>query len=151
MNLTMIKLLKDLDPHHSSTDNYINHVLEIFPDKARNTLINNIVRSIAVELEGETDEPVTTDIKRLIRMVGSLHGKTGFVVTPLTRQEFDTFDPLRDAVHFSDDPVKVEVVKPGEIGLRGETVTLPAEGDICEIPECAAVFFCGRGMVRPLG
>ena len=33
---------------------------------------------------GETDEPVTADVRRLIRCPGSLHGGSGLRVTPLT-------------------------------------------------------------------
>ncbi|MFQ5885338.1 MAG: DNA primase small subunit domain-containing protein, partial [Thermoplasmata archaeon] len=56
---------------------------------------------------GETDEPVTSDIKRLIRLPSSLHGKTGFRVVLLTRSQLDDFDPLVDAVtsRWSDDLV----------------------------------------------
>jgi DNA primase small subunit len=40
---------------------------------------------------------VTTDIHRLIRLPGSLHGGTGLRVVPLSREEVDRFDPFRDA------------------------------------------------------
>src|SRR3989475_13236274 len=45
----------------------------------------------------ETDEPVTSDIKRLIRLPHSLHCKTGLAVVPMTRAALDGFLPLRDA------------------------------------------------------
>ncbi|MCA1813180.1 MAG: hypothetical protein LC624_04420 [Halobacteriales archaeon] len=34
-------------------------------------------------MTGETDEPVTSDVKRLIRLPGSVHGKTGLRVVPV--------------------------------------------------------------------
>ncbi|MBI4393010.1 MAG: DNA primase catalytic subunit PriS [Euryarchaeota archaeon] len=85
----------------------------------------------AVFAAGETDEPVTSDIKRLIRLPGSLHGKSGLTVTPLTIDELRRFEPLRDAAHLPDDEVHVKVsgemsfplqgkkwdVKPGETSL----------------------------------
>lgn len=58
---------------------------------------------------GQTDEPVTSDIHRLIRLPGSLHGKTSLKVVSLTRDELTGFDPLRDAVaDFPDETVDVE-------------------------------------------
>ena len=42
----------------------------------------------------EIDEPVTTDIHRLIRMPGSLHGKTGLMVVPVSPEALRSFDPL---------------------------------------------------------
>ena len=57
-----------------------------------------VVRNAAVDVQAETDAPVTTDIHRLIRLPDSLHGGTGFRVVPLRREEVDAFDPFRDAV-----------------------------------------------------
>src|SRR5437867_13315839 len=59
----------------------------------------------------ETDEPVTSDIKRLIRMPSSLHGKTGLQVVPMSRDELDEFRPLRDAVPkaWTDDSVRMNL------------------------------------------
>jgi DNA primase small subunit len=44
------------------------------------------------------DEPVTTDLHRLIRMPLSLHGGTGFRVTPVDIDSIDEFDPFSDAI-----------------------------------------------------
>lgn len=44
------------------------------------------------------DEPVTTDLNRLIRLPGSLHGGSGLTVTPIDRDDLDAFDPLVDAI-----------------------------------------------------
>jgi len=66
-------------------------------DVARD-LLEAIAQGAAVQLQGETDAPVTTDIHRLIRLPGSLHGGTGFRVVPLAREAVDAFDPFRDAL-----------------------------------------------------
>ena len=96
------------------------------------------------DLEGETDEPVTSDIKRLIRLPSSLHGKTGLKVLPLSRDGLDDFEPLRDAVPkiFSDKPIKIVVKKPISVRLKNETFDLK-EGEI-EVPEYAAIFLICR-------
>ncbi len=46
------------------------------------------------------DEPVTTDIHRLIRLPGSLHGKTGFIVKKVELSALADFDPFRHAQTF---------------------------------------------------
>src|SRR3972149_4332185 len=85
--------------------------IEALSDRSRDLLIR-LVKDLqpirlgehaGVSLEGivqrgETDEPVTSDIKRLIRMPSSLPRKTGLRVVPLTRDALDDFRPLRDAI-----------------------------------------------------
>lgn len=98
------------------------------------------------EERGETDEPVTADVRRLIRCPGSLHGGSGFRVTPLTLQALEDFDPLWDAVVFGDEPVAVEIIKPFRTEIKGESYRL-AEGGT-EVPACAAVFLMARGVAE---
>jgi DNA primase small subunit len=96
-------------------------------------------------LAGEVDEPVTADIKRLIRLPGSVHGKSGLRVTPLSRDALTDFDPLRDAVpkEYSSDPVRITMKRDSEITILGERMRLKGE---TEVPEYAAVFLIGRKM-----
>lgn len=96
------------------------------------------------EQRGETDEPVTADVKRLIRFPSSLHGGSGFRVTPLTIDGLEDFDPLFDAVVFGGESVPVVVVKPCSLEMRGESFAL-AEGP-SELPAYAAVFLMARGL-----
>jgi DNA primase small subunit len=115
--------------------------LEAFSsDRNRNQFVRFILNNLRV-LAGETDEPVTSDIKRLIRLPGSLHGKTGFVVRLLDRESLDDFEPLRDAVWegFTDTPVKVTGKENFEIDLKGESFTIK-KGAETELPEFAALF-----------
>ncbi|HEX2022427.1 MAG TPA: DNA primase small subunit PriS [Candidatus Thermoplasmatota archaeon] len=113
-------------------------LLEQFDALAREPVVKALVREAKVLSEGETDEPVTADVKRLIRLPGSLHGKTGLRVTPLSVDEFDRFDPLRDAVAFSDAPARVVVSKPTEVPLLGKPFT--AQPGEQELPLYAAMF-----------
>jgi DNA primase small subunit len=96
------------------------------------------------EERGETDEPVTADIRRLIRCPGSLHGGSGFRVTPLTVRSLEAFDPLQDAVVFGDNPVSLEIEKPFSTQMRGESFRL-SEGRT-EVPLHVAVFLLARGV-----
>jgi DNA primase small subunit len=70
--------------------------------------------------KGEADEPVTADVKRLIRLPNTLHGKTGLRVVVVPVDELARFDPLRDAVAFGEEPVDVVVSKPERVRLGDE-------------------------------
>jgi len=102
-------------------------------------------------MKGETDEPVTSDIKRLIRLPSSLHGKTGFEVVPLERDDLDGFDPFSDAVPraFGKDMVRIRLEKPAEVRLRDQDFSL--EAGASEVPEFAAVFLVCRKLATVVG
>ncbi len=90
------------------------------------------------------DPPVTADVKRLIRLPNSLHGKTGLKVTPISLDELEDFDPLRDAVVFGDEEVKVRILKRVRVKLKGEEFRLtPGKS---KVPEYLAVFLICRGV-----
>lgn len=111
----------------------------------QNMLVKIMKEDVAYRLSGEVDEPVTADIKRLIRLPGSVHGKSGLRVTPITREELTDFDPLQMAVPdvYSDDPVKITMRRPADLEMKGERFSLKGE---TEVPEFAAVFLIGRKM-----
>lgn len=120
-------------------------IFEVFSsDLLLNAFLGMVENHVKVSLEGETDEPVTSDIKRLIRLPSSLHGKTGLRVVSLTRREIDDFDPLRDAIPSSlgDSPVKMNIQKDVDIRLRDERFSL-REGEN-EVPEFAVLFLACR-------
>ncbi len=60
--------------------------------------LEEILKKAEIVVQGETDAPVTTDIHRLIRLPGSLHGGTGLRVVPLSLDQLEPFDPFRDAL-----------------------------------------------------
>jgi len=92
------------------------------------------------------DEPVTTDIRRLIRHPSSLHGGSGFRVTPLDVREVDDFDPLIDAVVFSERTVRVESSFAIEMPILGNCYTV--EKGMNTVPEALAIFLCSRGIAE---
>ncbi len=99
--------------------------------------------SIIDRLRVYIDAPVTADVKRLIRMPGSLHGKTGLRVTEV--RDLESFDPLTDAVVFGDEIVAVKVIRDFKVRLRGESVKL-RKGERVRVPEFVAVFVMCRGV-----
>jgi len=97
------------------------------------------------------DEPVTTDINRLIRLPGSLHGGTGLAVRRLERDAVGAFDPLSDAVPgtFVGNEITVYLREEATVELRGERFTLQ-EG-VRSVPEYVGVFAMARGDATKAG
>jgi DNA primase small subunit len=100
------------------------------------------------ERGARADEPVTTDTRRLIRMPSSLHGGSGFRVTPLVDDPAE-FDPLVDAVVFGREEVKVDMKAGLSMPLSGNRYTL--QKGINTVPEALAVFVCCRGVAEIAG
>ena len=121
------------------------NTMAVLSQSTQNILVKIMKEDVAYRLSGEVDEPVTADIKRLIRLPGSVHGKSGLRVTPITRSQLTDFDPLQMAVpeEYSDDPVKITMRRPSELDMKGEHFRLEGE---TEVPEFAAVFLIGRKM-----
>lgn len=94
----------------------------------------------------QVDEPVTTDIRRLIRLPGSLHAKSGFKVVALDVKELPEFDPLIDAVAFGEREIIVESAKDYSFSLLGSRYDIQ-KGKI-KVPEAVAVYLCARGMAE---
>ena len=123
--------------------------IDFFNDKQTLTSFLKVGFNFALEHgRGETDEPVTGDIHRLIRTPGSLHGKSGLRVTPFkTREELDDFEPLVDAVVFSNEPTQVLAKRTASLFMKGEEYRI-TQGEMIELPEAAAIFSLGVGLTE---
>jgi len=93
------------------------------------------------------DAPVTADIKRLIRLPTSLHGKSSLQVKPLSIETFDDFDPLVDAVAFGNSLIEISVTRNSSITMKGESYEVE-EGEVVSVPEHAALYFMCRGVAE---
>ncbi len=137
--------------HFKSFDELRKTIFEGGLDQNRSmwSVRQNITNNLGVNgLEGETDEPVTSDVKRLIRMASSLHGGSGMRVVSLTFAGLQKFEPLNDAVVFSEKEIKVEVLSPlkpqnSKVEMKGKSFTV-TEG-INTLPEYAAIYLMCRG------
>lgn len=120
------------------------HITYIF-----DAIIHQAIQENSIHLgSAHTDEPVTADIRRLIRMASSLHGGSGMRVVPLTLPEFEKFEPLRDAVVFSEKEIQIEVIPPLKpqnslVEMKGKRFMV-REG-INSLPEYAAIYLMCRG------
>lgn len=119
-------------------------VVEILePDKNRDIFLNLARKKASVKMAGETDEPVTVDTRRLIRMPGSLHGKSGLRVKPVPLDKLDEFEPLRDALAFDNQPIKIVVLEDIKFEI-GENHYQLEQGEHT-LPKYAAIFLMCSG------
>ena len=82
-------------------------------------------------------------------MPTTLHGGSGLRVTPIPVGDFPAFDPLVDAVVFSDRKVKVETGMQLSMEMLGNSYQL--EKGTAAVPEALAVFLCARGLAEVAG
>jgi DNA primase small subunit len=90
------------------------------------------------------DTVVTTDTHRLIRMDGTLHGKTGLKKVEFPANRLADFDPFNEAVAFKEGAVKVFVSDVPEFRLGG-SVLGPYRRQTVEVPTAAAVLLICKG------
>jgi DNA primase small subunit len=90
------------------------------------------------------DTVVTTDIHRLIRMNGTLHGKTGLKKVEFPAADLAEFDPFTEAVAFKEGTAKVSVSCAPQFRL-GENTFGPYTNEKLELPTAAAVLLVCKG------
>jgi DNA primase small subunit len=89
------------------------------------------------------DSSVTTDIHRVFRMAGTLHGNTGMSKARI--ESLDSFDPQSDPVVLGSRPVKVNVSFYPFFKLMGEEFG-PYKDELADLPTYAAVQILTRGL-----
>jgi DNA primase small subunit len=94
------------------------------------------------------DTVVTTDIHRLIRSNGSLHGKTGLKKLEFPPSHLKSFDPFMEAVAFKEGKVKLLVESAPRFKICNEEFG-PYHDEKVDLPTSAAVLLIckGRGEV----
>ena len=141
LNRNRRRLLENLEK-----DNYL-EVKGISPNNWR-----KVIEWIVDQQSAKIDTVVTTDTHRLIRLAGSLHGKTGLMKTEAPLSGFDAFDPLKEAIAFKDGHLVVDVAEAPEFRI-GDNVYGPFQNaGQMELPTAAALFLCCKGAamaVRP--
>jgi DNA primase small subunit len=137
---------KILVDQHGAAKIRANLTLEVFPKEVPIEFLEAVLPRAAVEVQGETDAPVTTDIHRLIRLPGSLHGGTGLRVVPLSRDHLDAFDPFSEALVAPLDGDRTSVTLAADVsypfpggGLHGHA------GSTDALPTPLALFLVLRG------
>jgi len=126
---------KDMLDFKDSNDNIFN--------KLSKTPKNRFVRIALKETAIHPDEPVTGDIHRLIRLPGSLHGGSGLRVTTMDSKKLETFNPMKDAIAFGDNLVKIRSIVNHPVTM-GEGLTTLKPESVVDLPEMAAIYFMAR-------
>ncbi len=140
-NQSLAKIQEDLRKSRNTI--FENNMTVTLAHNTTDLLMKIMAEDVAIRLSGEVDEPVTADIKRLIRLPGSIHGKSGLRVTPLSREELTDFDPMSMAVpdEYSDDPVTVTMKRDYDLRMKDQHFKLSGTVDV---PEYAAIFLIGK-------
>ncbi|MBX5327944.1 MAG: DNA primase small subunit PriS [Candidatus Bathyarchaeota archaeon] len=104
-----------------------------------------------VKLESaKIDTVVTTDVHRLIRLAGTLHGKTGLKKIEFPASAIDSFDPFKDAVAFKTGTVKVYVSDAPSLRIGDETFG-PYKNQEVELPTGVAVLLVCKNRAEVVG
>ncbi len=131
------KILSSLMNQHPS------RIVRYIDKKSMGNLLN-----IAVEEQASAiDTVVTTDLKRLIRLPNTLHGKTGWLTQNVTIEDLPDYDPLTTAVAFQEGHKKIYIKHAPEISLQGESYG-PFKEETQELPMAVAMFFLCRKSAR---
>ncbi|MEM3716264.1 MAG: DNA primase small subunit PriS [Candidatus Bathyarchaeia archaeon] len=93
------------------------------------------------------DTVVTVDVHRLIRLPGTLHGKTGLLKTSFPVSRIEDFDPLKEALAFRGGEVKVYIDEAPAFRL-GDEVFGPFEKQEITLPFPAAIFLLCKNAAR---
>ncbi len=91
------------------------------------------------------DESVTTDIHRIFRMPGTLHGNSGLL--KMRVHDLDHFRPEYDPVVLGDEEATVSVQGSPVFSLKGRAFG-PYSSEEPELPTYAAVYLMTKGLAR---
>jgi len=111
------------------------------------------ILEMAVELmRGDIDRIVTSDISRLTRIVGTLHGKTGLKVVKVDISKLESFDPTKEALALPLSPqITVKFLSDiGNVSFNDDIYGPYRKGQINSIPIPLAVFLSGFECVKLL-
>jgi DNA primase small subunit len=105
-------------------------------------------RSVAQAIASQAariDPSVTTDIHRVFRLAGTLHGNTGMLKMEVPPS--GVFDPTSDPVVLTDDNVTINVSFYPKFTIKGQTFG-PYKSEVVSIPSYAAVSILTRGFAE---
>ncbi len=117
-----------------------------YVDERRSTYGGTLQKLVSEAVSSQralVDSSVTTDIHRVFRLAGTLHGNTG--MAKMRIDSFETFDPSKDPVVLSSKPTKVSVSFFPRFSVGG-TDFGPFKSEAVELPTYAAVPILTRGL-----
>jgi len=108
-----------------------------------------IFSSCISSASAKVDTVVTADVHRLIRMAGTLHGKTGLKKVEFPISHIEDFDPFKSATAFKNGSTHVIVSDAPKFRL-GDEVFGPYKNTKVELPTAAAVLLICKNRAEVL-
>jgi len=98
------------------------------------------------------DAQVTTDVSRLIRLPGTIHGETGLVAKRLRSvDDLGGFDPLKDAIFAGEEEIEVELLEGiPQMSIGGRTFD-EINNKNAHLPKYYAIYLIGKGVAKLAG
>ena len=88
-----------------------------------------MLSSIAIKQSDSIDKNVSTDVHKLLRLPGTIHGDTGLIAKRLSSvSDLSNFDPMSDAVAFKGGSRKVRVDSAPQFEIAGRELRALLEG-----------------------
>jgi DNA primase small subunit len=122
-----------------------NLFLSTFAPTASTKKNQKLAEQVALVNAALIDESVTTDIHRVFRMPGTLHGNSGLLKKRV--ESLERFDPQIEPVVLSGEEVRARIYYSPEFSLNGVKFG-PYDSTTVQIPIYAAVFLLARGLGR---
>lgn len=113
-------------------------------DQSYEGTLQKLVSEAISSQRAMVDASVTTDIHRVFRLAGTLHGDTGMSKTRV--ESMDRFDPQEDPVVLSDRAVNVRVEFFPRFRMKHRDFGPYQKKEIVELPAFAAVSILTRGL-----
>lgn len=108
---------------------------------------NAIIKRVIESQSAKIDTVVTTDVHRLIRLTGTLHGKTGLMKVSFSATKIKQFDPLKSAIAFKEGEATIFVEEAPQFRIGEETFG-PFKKQKVELPMAAALLLLCKGMAQ---
>ena len=118
-------------------------IVKYIDNKSLDTLMEAAVKEQASAI----DTVVTTDLRRLIRLPDTLHGKTGWLSQRVPIDDLADHDPLSQAIAFTEGTERVRVKRAPTIRIGDETYG-PFEDEAVELPLAVAMFLLCKRAAR---
>ncbi len=112
-----------------------------------NKSLDALMEAAVKDQASAIDTVVTTDLRRLIRLPDTLHGKTGWLSQRVPIDDLADHDPLSEAIAFTEGTERVLVRRAPSIRVGEETYG-PFEDEVAELPLAVAIFLLCKRAAR---
>ncbi len=92
----------------------------------------------------EVDRHTSMDINKIIRVPNTIHGSTGLLAKEFQVEKLNSFEPLKDAVVFPENEIKIQNVVAPRFYLKGKWFG-PFSAEEVSLPLYAAFYLLARG------